>query len=775
MPFPASLRLPYTLLGIVCALTALPAGAAPPYAGRPVQEVLDELRSEGVTFIYNTTLVPPELTVLEEPDARTPIALAAQVLAQHGLEVLRVAPGSYAVVRGHPPPPAAARDEPRPPTPRMPPRKIEEIVVTTSRYSLGSRQTEPSTLISQHDIGALPRLGDETLRAVQRLPGAASNGLSGLAAMRGGDPNETLILLDGMQLFEPFHLKNFFSPVSLLDSRIVSELDVYSGGFGARYGTRISAVTDARSIEPAASRYYELGASLFHTNALTAQRFARGDGQWLLSARRSNLDEIIHILDSDFGEPQYFDAFTRLHYDLAPATRISASYLGSRDTIEARRTSRAELADAEYRNNYGWLTLDHEWSDRATTRLLASFTDVTNERSGRIDSPGRIAGIVEDDRFFHVAGLQLEGTYRTGSVLHVWGLSARRLSASYEYDSDVRFEADYPFPGSPGMQTTRSARLRPDGDEYAAFWSSRIPLTPRFTLEAGLRWDDETYTGADSGTQLAPRLSALYVLPAGQRLRFSWGRYFQSQAINEAQVESELELFSPAQRAEQVVLSFETELATGARLRIEAYRKNYSRLRPRWENLFDTLVLVPELKPDRVLIEPDSARIDGIELLLSRRIGAPWTWWLGYTWSQARDRIDGREIPRSWDQRHAITAGLHWANERWDVTLADTYHTGWPTTPVRVEGVGPTATVSIGERNSARFDDFNSTDFRINRRVLLAHGELDLFLEVANLFNERNPCCQSISASRTPSGIVLDREIEHWLGIVPSVGVLWRY
>src|SRR5690606_39420338 len=116
-------------------------------------------------------------------------------------------------------------------------------------------------------------------------------------SMRGGEPNETLILLDGMQLYEPFHLKDFFSPVSLLDSRIISAMDVYMGGFSAKYGTRMSAVIDAQTVRPIADRYYELGASLFHTNALAAHRFANDDGSWLISARRSNLDQVARALD----------------------------------------------------------------------------------------------------------------------------------------------------------------------------------------------------------------------------------------------------------------------------------------------------------------------------------------------------------------------------------------------------------------------------------------------------------------------------------------------
>jgi hypothetical protein len=745
--------------------------AAPPYAGRPVQDLLQQLREHELTFIYNTDLVPADLLVTQEPQATSPLSIAAEVLAQHQLELMRISPGTYAIVRQRP---VAQRSDPdRAP---LSGERLEEIVVSTSRYALATASADVHTLISQQDLGVLPQLGDETLRAVQRLPGAASNGLSGLASIRGGEPNETLILFDGLPLSEPFHLKNFFSPVSLLDSRIVSQMDVHSGGFGSRYGTRMSAVVDARSIRPQTPQYYELGASLFHTNALAARRFANNDGQWLISARRSNLDEIIEILQSDFGEPQYYDSFIRLEYDVSPETRVSTAYLGSRDHIEAKRTSRSEFTQAEYRNNYAWATIDHQWSPASSTRLIASFTDVTNNRNGRIDQPGSIVGEVDDDRFFHVAGLQIDGTYETGGLAHSWGVSARQLSANYEYDSTVRFEQDYPFPGSAALESTRSTRLDPDGYEYAAYWSSRIQLAPKLTVEAGLRWDDETYTDADSETQLAPRASALYQLGHSQRLRVSWGRFFQSQQINEAQLESAPEYFSPAQRADQFVVSYEADLPSGAQLRVETYRKNYTRLRPRWENLFDSLVLVPEIKPDRVLVDPDHARTEGIEILLSRRAGVPWTWWFGYTWSQAKDVVDGREIWRSWDQRHAITAGIHWANERWDLTLADTYHTGWPTTPAHIEGSGLNAQVVVGARNSTRFEDFNSVDLRINRRVRLDLGELDLFLEVTNLFNERNPCCMAISATRTmPDTLVLNREVDHWLGIVPSIGVLWRY
>ncbi len=85
---------------------------------------------------------------------------------------------------------------------------------------------------------------------MQRLPGAATNGVSSLAPTRGGEPNETAILLNGLRLYEPFHLKNFFAPISLLDSRLIDGIEFYSGGFPALYGDRMSAIIDATPFVP---------------------------------------------------------------------------------------------------------------------------------------------------------------------------------------------------------------------------------------------------------------------------------------------------------------------------------------------------------------------------------------------------------------------------------------------------------------------------------------------------------------------------------------------
>src|SRR6185436_5818511 len=332
---------------LICTLLATPAWAED-FRGRKVSEVLDELRSAGLTFIYNTQIVPSDLRIETEPSARSGAELAREILAAHGLALSPVAPNVFAVVANQ-----AARQPDHPPdsTSSQAPA-VEEVIVQTSRYRLATGKLASSTFLTQEQVKNMPRLADETLRAVQRLPGTTTNGFSSIGSVRGGEPNETAIVLDGLRLYEPFHLKNFLSPVSLLDSRLIDTLEFYSGGFPVAYGDRMSAIIDATAVRPADPRYFEIGVNLFHSSALAATQFDNGRGHAMVSARRSNVGDLAQLSENDFGEPQYSDGFARVDYDLDDATSASLETLISSDTIVARQEDGEQSARAKYRNIY---------------------------------------------------------------------------------------------------------------------------------------------------------------------------------------------------------------------------------------------------------------------------------------------------------------------------------------------------------------------------------------------------------------------------------------
>lgn len=744
--------------------------AAAPYAGRPVQDVLRELTATGIRFVYNTQLVTSSMRVRAEPAASEPLEVARQILAPHGLGLLAAGEDVYAVVARH-----DGREQPASGQAGSPP--LSEIVVTTSRYALATEEATTHTFLTQADAQALPKMADEALRSVQRLPGTAASGISAQSHMRGGEFQEVLMVVDGMPLDEPFHLKNFLTPVTVFDARAMESLDVHLGGFTAEHGGAMSGVIEVSTLVPVEDRYTELGLSLFHASALSAGRFADGRGQWTASLRRSNLDWLSDLVDSDVGRPEYFDLFTRVSYALTEDTSVFATVLTSGDSVEANTSDQTEHSDAEYRNTYLWGGWEQRWREHLTSRLILALTDIDNERKGTIEEPGQRSGELSDTRTLRSAVLRLDMTWDLPRLYTRFGFEGREQEARYQYDSMLTFLPDYPFPGDAGAVHRRSLAPSPRGHQNSAYVTSRARIGERLTAEAGLRWDDQGYDGLDDTTQLAPRVSLLYRLGADTHLRLAWGRYWQAQRINELQVEDGVSSFYAPQRADQLIVGLERYFPGDIELRLEAYQKDYERPRPRYENLFDPVRLMPELEFDRVLVAPQHSRVRGAELLLSRRGSGPWSWWLGYAWSRATDRIDGRSVVRSWDQRHTLNAGLRYAGEHWEFSLANSYHTGWPTTTLSLQpaagGSGQAAVV--GERNAERYGDYNSLDLRIQRRFDLPDSTLEAFFELTNALVQRNACCTEYEVSAPAGQPMIDADTDYWPKIIPSLGVLWKF
>jgi hypothetical protein len=178
-----------------------------------------------------------------------------------------------------------------------------------------------------------------------------------------------------------------------------------------------------------------------------------------------------------------------------------------------------------------------------------------------------------------------------------------------------------------------------------------------------------------------------------------------------------------------------------------------------------------------VLVDPDSARAEGVEAMLRWQSQGPWRGWLAYTWSQARDRIDGRNVARRWDQTHAVSFGLAWASGPWTAIVTDNFHTGWPTTTLSLETTAAGAQqFVIGERHAQRMDYYNSLDLRVTRTFVLPRGALDVFVEASNALSRENPCCAEYTVTRRADGsAALSEDLDNWLPLVPSIGVLWRY
>ncbi|HEX5048058.1 MAG TPA: TonB-dependent receptor [Gammaproteobacteria bacterium] len=655
--------------------------------------------------------------------------------------------------------------------------RLEELTVTASRYDLIKEIQPSSSFFTREDIESLSELGDDTMRVAHRLPGIAANELSARSHVRGGAVDEMSVIFDGIKLIEPFHLRDYQSIFSAVDQRIVSGIQVYSGGFPAEYGDALSGLTVIDQREPTAL-HQELGLSLLYTSALSSGTFRDGRAQWLVSARRGNIDR---LLNEEIGEPSYRDAFVHVATAIGEKHRLAFNSIGFDDDIlltPERSPGESERGSSETDVSQTWVKLDSDWSAALHSRTLVYATHFSAERDGNVNDLSELVGAVDDDRHLHSAGLKQDWRWDgSGRQLLTWGFEAEQLDGSYRYASVGRQLGVLATLGT--LEPVRSSSLNPGGESYAAYLSDRVRLTDRLIADLGVRWDRQTYLPPAADDQLSPRLSMLYRIGSRTDFRLSYGQFFQAEGLLDLQVEDGVLEFAPAQSATHSIAGLEHRFDHDLALRVELFRKWTKRARPRYENLFDPIELLPELRPGRVPVSPDRADARGLEVFVSGE--HPISWWANYSYSRADDVIGGEHVPRSWDQRNAASAGATWEVGPWSLTAVGTLHSGWPATTLSLATVtdasGVPQTVAVaGPRNAEHLEPMRRLDLRASRELDPKLGTLRFFAELTNATNHENPCCLAYEAQTLPGGAVtLERIERHTLPLTGNVGVLWEF
>ena len=453
-------------------------------------------------------------------------------------------------------------------------------------------------------------------------------------------------------------------------------------------------------------------------------------------------------------------------WDFGPRAQVSANLLASHDKISLTDTALGERARAKYDNRVFWLKWSADWSDRLESDTIVSFSDIDNRRRGILDLPGIVAGNLDERRDFTAFEIKQDWIFSPAALWMLsFGVRARNQDADYAHSSakTVLPPFDDLFDNEP--LESRDFSLSPGGAQYAVHTELRWRALDRLIVDLGVRWDQQTYTTASDDKQYSPRASILIQPTDRTQLRFGFGQFYQAQEINELQVSDGVPIFFPAQRAKHAVANIKHSFDAGIDLDISMYRKAFRSLRPRFENAFNTLTLLPELQFDRVRIDAPQAESRGIELLVSHGSGEDELfWWFGYAWSTVEDDTAEGDVMRSWDQTHTVKAGLSWRWRHWDLSAAAEAHTGWP------------RTLLGEERNRSRYPVYHALDARVSRDFEMQRGTLTAFLEVTNLYDRANPCCTEYSLRQGPTGTTeLIANETHWLPIVPSLGVVWRF
>ena len=661
------------------------------------------------------------------------------------------------------------------------PIAIDELVVTPGHFGVAQQEVTPARqTLTREDIETRPQLGEDIFRAVDRLPGLASDDVSTRLNVRGGLPEETLFLFDGLELYEPYHLKDFDGVLGIIDAEAVGALDLTTGGFTTEYGDKLTGVFNMQSVNPAFSgSQTSLGLSFTNLRFMSRGAFNGGRGQWVMSARRGYLDIVLGLTGgNDDLSPTYYDVFGKLSYQLDSDHLLSARVLYGGDSLDFLDDT--DRLESGWTSGYVWLDWDARLSQSVSTNTLVSLGRVTRSRDGVAfaDFDDAQDLFVDDNRDFDFVGVKQDWSLVLSErdMVRI-GADFKAQFSDYDYLAWTR-----EFFLENGQLVARfdtvDVATEPSGQELGLYASNRYRLFEPFTVELGLRYDRQTWS---DDSDLSPRVNLALALGRRTNVRAAWGRYYQAHGLQELSVGDGETVFSRSELAQQLAIGVQHTLENGLLVRIEGYRRDISNPRTRYLNLDRDLEAFPELEPDRIRIDPTSALANGAELFVRRDVGGKFSWSGSYAIASAEDEIDGEDFPRNFDQRHTVVFDLAYRpNPKWQLSLAWQYHTGWPYTEAffsadTLSDGGISINKSFGTFNAARLPAYHRLDLRATRNFRVGRNRLAVYLDVFNVYDHANLRGYEQRLFFNNGRLTVERVGDELLPLLPTFGVRFDF
>ncbi|MDE0401554.1 MAG: TonB-dependent receptor plug domain-containing protein [Candidatus Poribacteria bacterium] len=641
------------------------------------------------------------------------------------------------------------------------PVELEKIVVTPGRFTIYDG-TSARISLSQKEIERFPLIDNDVMRAGHIFPGVVSSDYSARFSVRGGEKDDISVRLDGMELYNPYHLQDFGGAVSLIGLELVQNTQLLIGGFPAEYGEKMSGVFDLKTRPPNTEQFSaNFGVDLINATATLEGPFSE-KGSWLLSARRGYIDLILALMDIDEDyKPQYADIYGKFTYQVTQADTVTLNGLYGWDKNRIRLDDVDNNLDSQYDNATAWARWRHTFSDSHWTDFFV-FAGISNQNrmTGKADVDNR------DFRFFGTKGeftanLFDKHTFRTG-VKWQW------LTAQYQYDVQER---------QAGVNVYKPILVDIDdnGGEFSAFLQDEWQLHPKLALNIGGHFVYQQYR--EEGIQryeIGPRV-AIAVKPMNNLLlRGAWGIYHQPISLMGVPVEDGIETVGRAEQAVHYVIGAEYTPTNRFLVRVEGYY-----------NTFDNLVgrLREFGRQNQIFVPPESGEAKGFDVFMTHTVSNRLAWTLGYAYGIAEEIAGGTTIFRQYDRRHAfaISSNYQFA-PTWHLYLSWRFHTGEPRTPlIHTEIRLPDGRIAcdrqFGETHSARMPAYHSLDFRITKQSSYQRWDLSWYFQILNLYNQRNLDQYAFSEvlNEETGAIECTIEEEPLFPIVPTLGVTMRF
>ncbi len=647
---------------------------------------------------------------------------------------------------------------------------VEIIASKREKISESSRMSVIEIPISQiKDIPAL--LGEkDALKVIQLLPGvqSGSEGNSGLY-VRGGGPDQNLIILDDATVYNAFHLFGFFS---LFNGDALKSIELTKGGFPARYGGRLSSVLDISMKEGSKEEIKgEVGIGLISSRATLEGPLKKGKSSFLISGRRTYIDFLTKPLmprEESFGY-FFYDFNAKVNYDFGNKDKLYLSGYFGRDKAQANYNVGNEEFELFWGNVTGTARWNHLFNEKlfANTSLTVSdynFTTVNKNKFLNQDFESEYSSGIRD------YSIKFDLDYRP-SPRHYIRMGF--ISTYHLYTPSAVLIKDK------ALNNFRRDILTQKTIESGIYIEDDVHITNRLKVNLGLRASHFISEGKQY-LRPEPRISGRYLLKKDLSVKASFASMNQYiHLLTQTGVGLSTDLWVPAtdkvppQSSYQFAIGLAKDLNNPElTVSIEGYYKKSDQIIGYKEGASFLTIPSPEDNggSNNTIEEVEwESKVTsgqgwsyGIELFVQKKVGR-FTGWVGYTLSYTKLQFDsinsGEKFWARYDRRHdASLVGIYKLKEneekRKKITLSATwvYGTGNALTlPVsqfiarpNVPGRNPDNSTfeTLNEYNKVndfRMAPYHRLDFGIQFHKKLEKAERTWEISIYNVYNRKNP------------------------------------
>ncbi|WP_439582010.1 TonB-dependent receptor [Dyadobacter bucti] len=621
-------------------------------------------------------------------------------------------------------------------------------------------------------IKAMPALLGEVdvLKALSFTPGV-STGTEGSAGLyiRGGTPDQNLILLDEVPVYNVMHLGGFFS---VFNPNSLKSVDLYKGAFPARYGGRLASVIDLTMKDGNNQRFGgEVGLGLLNQKLTLEGPIIKNKASFIISGRVSTLG-LTSLLSlrkrpgSGTGEDRvyrFYDLNAKFNYQINKTDQVYASIYNGYDRFKYAEwnTNNGKETESAVGNNWGNTTATVRYSKVFSQKLFARFALLYSKYTSEFTNNVEDKDVNEQSSFYRNTNA---GVTDWGGKIQFDYFPANQLSVKFGLDATRHSFSPFVTKSNYNglFDNTKEGQL--PAYQLDFYVDGDIALTPQIRLNTGLRYSLYKVSGR-AFYNPEPRLGINWSLPGNWSLKAGYSvmnQYLHLLTNNgfgfgyDAWLPS-TDKVAPSRADQLSVGLYKTFPVSGWELSLEVYTKRMKNLIDYPDGTNFTGLLADSW--DAMVIKNGIGRGKGMELMIGKNMGR-FKGSFAYTLSKSERKFAGINedswYPMKYDRRQnlSLTAG-YMIGKKWTLNTTFVYQTGHAVTlpeAAVLTGNGSAPKFIYNNRNNGRMPSFHRLDIGAVRSLTTARKrKAELSIGLYNAYNRNNPLYLDLKIQRSNS------------------------